>query len=161
MESIKPLSEESIKNVMDETERHNKNKSRLRIYFGEKFSDTIVYVDNRAIGLIQELKIYVEAGKSERTIEIVFPYLTKEEFPYFYQDLMDYIELFKTLPHVKISLCPIKQFIHEVKNNQKEVESVTFSSSEEAFQQSLNMVTTAETPSIIRLKRSRNKELDE
>lgn len=156
------LNEEEYKAAGNEYLDNLKKKSRLQIYFGEHAYDTFVVlndnVNTNVVGFIQELKIHVDAEKqNERSIEIVFPKFDST-YP-IAKEIKEFVDRLKILSFVKVSFKELSEMTVEAK--EPETESVTFASSDEAFQQSLNMVTAAEIPSVVRLKRVTKKEFDE
>lgn len=125
---------------ISDIEKKAQEKSRLAIYFGEHVWDTYVYLDGRPIGVIQEIKLTAKANDAYPQVEVTFPELYKKCSPELIASVEKYIEDLKSLPYVKISFCPEEE---SKKENAQEVTDSDWSSSEDDFQKSLNMVTDA------------------
>lgn len=78
----------------------------FKMIVGTSGADTYVYVDNKQVGYIQDIKVHVGVDTSPQ-IEIVFPDLRP-----FNHDaakrVAEQVELLKDLPQVKTSLVKLK-----------------------------------------------------
>lgn len=85
-------------------------KHELKIIWGDSSANTIVLVDNKPIGLIQEIRCHVSVNTPIPEIEITFPNL--QPFAQTNKSMVDMLEqqleLLKELPQVKVTLQDIK-----------------------------------------------------
>jgi len=78
----------------------------LKIIVGSTTVDTKVYIDERPIGLIQDIKFHANASNSTTELELVFPNLIpfKNTNKQTVEHLELILDLLKNLPHVKVAL---------------------------------------------------------
>lgn len=121
-------------------EKERQKNSKLAIYLNEYVWDTSIFLDGKPIGVIQEIKLTVKANDTYPQVEVVFPELYKKCSPELVASVEKYIEDLKSLPYVTISFFPEEEPKNE---NEQEITDSGWSSSEDDFQKSLNMVTDA------------------
>lgn len=83
----------------------------LKIILGPTAHKTLVMIDDRPIGLIQDIKFHVGIDSVVPEIEIVFPNLFSDQIDQNYKnnsvmvrELKNSLDLLKTMPHVKVTL---------------------------------------------------------
>jgi hypothetical protein len=85
-------------------------KHELKIILGPTAHETVVYVDDQPIGLIQDIKFHANVDDTATEIEIIFPNM----FPFSDTNvhmcmiLEDALEELKKVPHVKVTLKDIE-----------------------------------------------------
>ena len=83
----------------------------LKIIVGDNISDTKVMIDDKPVGLIQDIRLHIGVESILPEIEITFPnlYQTNIDPNYFKNsstpaELMQTLEILKTMPQVKVTL---------------------------------------------------------
>jgi hypothetical protein len=83
----------------------------LKIIVGDSLADTKVFIDDKKIGMIQDIKLHIGVDTVLPEVEIVFPNLFQTNIdPTFYRtstasaDLMQTLEILKEMPHVRATL---------------------------------------------------------
>ena len=84
-------------------------KHELKVILGATAHETMVYIDDQPVGLIQEIKFVANATTGETDIELVFPDFReyKQTNGNFARQLEDTLELLKEMPHIRVLLKPI------------------------------------------------------
>lgn len=85
-------------------------KHELKVIIGATTAETVVYADNKAIGLIQDIKFHASTESTTPEIEIVFPNLLpfKTTNRQTVEQLEAQLELLKEFPHVKVTIQNIR-----------------------------------------------------
>lgn len=83
-------------------------KRELKIVLGMTVGETRVFVDDKQVGLIQDIKIHANVTQTLPIVDIVFPDLREYDTPAATM-LKEQIELLKGMPNVRISFQPLWQ----------------------------------------------------
>jgi hypothetical protein len=78
----------------------------LKVVIGENAASTHVYVDNKPVGMIQDIKVHVGVD-TPPTVEIVFPDL-RPFSPDAAKKVAAQVQLVQGLPQVKVSLAKVE-----------------------------------------------------
>lgn len=84
-------------------------KHELKVILGATSHETMVYIDDQPVGLIQEIKFVANATTGTTDIELTFPDFQEYRATNggFAKQLEDTIELLKEMPHIRVLLKPI------------------------------------------------------
>ncbi len=84
-------------------------KHELKVILGATARETLVFIDDQPVGLIQEIKFVANAETGKTDIELTFPdfreYATTNGA--FAKQLDSTLELLKEMPHIRVLLKPI------------------------------------------------------
>lgn len=105
----------------------------LKIIIGSTTADTTVFLDEKPLGYIQDIKIHATVDNLIPTVEIVFP-----DFRPFRNSNKETVELFEEqlkllsqIPNIKVTLAPL---------DFNDTEPVPHNISDEEFEESLKLV---------------------
>lgn len=84
-------------------------KHEFKVILGATSMETKVFIDDKPVGLIQEIKFVANAATGETDTELTFPDLQEYKMAGggLAKDLEYTLELLKEIPHVKVVLKPI------------------------------------------------------
>jgi hypothetical protein len=82
----------------------------LKVILGDLTSNTVIYINNEPINLIQDIKFHVGINDATPQLEIVFPNLMpfRATNSFVVEMLEQQIDQLKQIPNIKISLESIK-----------------------------------------------------
>lgn len=121
---------------ISDIEKKKQQNSRLRIYFGQYLWNTSIFLDNQPI-LVREIKISALQNEVFPHIEVVLTQTDERLSPAVNASIEETIAALKSIPYVTVVLRPLEDSPTIV--DKEETEPV-WSSSEEDFQKSLDMV---------------------